>query len=249
MAFGNLYTVGFAAGICVVCSSMLAGISVSLRDLQEANARRDLYKNILEALDLPETENGVRPSISGEAIDELWADKVELRAVSPTDGSILDVAAADLDQSGAFDNDDIMFAREQAVDGKPKLLGVFIRKDNGTVALPMTGNGLWGPISAYVAFDPKLTEVKGVSFFAPKETPGLGAEITNPPFEQQWIGKSITDGSKTVPIRVPKPSECAEKTDEHCVDGVSGATITSRGVDAMIASSLSLYEPYIQTVR
>ena len=249
MAFGNLYTVGFAAGVCVLCSSILAGVSVSLKDLQEANARRDLYKNILEALDLPESKDGVRPAIAGEAIDQLWSDKVELVAISPKDGSRLELAQADLDKNGKFEHEDLKLAREEAVDGKPALLGLFIRKDNGTVAVPMTGNGLWGPISAYVAFDPKLTSVQGVSFFAPKETPGLGAEIVNPPFKQQWIGKSITEGGKTVPIRVPKPSECAETTDKHCVDGVSGATITSRGVDAMIASSLSLYEPYIQTVR
>lgn len=252
MAFGNGYTFGFAAVICIVCSTALAGVSMGLKDMQEANARRDLYKNILEALDLPEADaNGVRPAISGDAIDTLWAEKVELIAVDPGTGQKVDGAAADVDGSGTFDQKDLRAAKDavKGTEKKPAVLGLFVRKDNGTVAVPMDGKGLWGPISAYLAFDPKLETVQGATFFAPKETPGLGAEITNPPFEGAFLGKTITDGGKTVPIRVPKPAECDEANDDHCVDGVSGATLTSRGVDEMIEETLALYEPYIQTVR
>ena len=166
-------------------------------------------------------------------------------------GQKIDASKADLDGNGTFDNADLKVANEKVkgTENPPELLGLFVRKDNGTVAVPMTGKGLWGPISAYVAFDPKLETIQGATFFAPKETPGLGAEITNPPFEGSFVGKTITEGGSTVPVRVPKPSECDEASDKHCVDGVSGATITSRGVDAMFASTLSLYEPYIKTVR
>lgn len=252
MAFGNGYTFGFAAVVCIICSTALATVSTGLKDKQEANARRDLFKNILESLDLPEADaNGVRPAISGEAIDQLWADKVDLIAVSPDTGKKIDGAQADVNGDGTFDQKDLLAANAavKGTDKKPAVLGLFVRKDNGTVAVPMTGKGLWGPISAYLAFDPKLETVQGATFFAPKETPGLGAEITNPPFEGAFLGKTITEGGSTVPIRVPKPSECNETADKHCVDGVSGATLTSRGVDAMIASTLALYEPYIQTVR
>lgn len=251
MAFGNAYTFGFAAAVCIVCSTSLATVSMGLKDRQEANARRDLRKNILEALDLPEATNGVRPAIAGEAIDKMWDEKVELIAVSPKDGSKIDAAKADIDGNGSFDNDDLKAAAEKAkaAGTDPEILGLFVRKDTGTVAIPMTGKGLWGPISAYMAFDPKLTEVQGVSFFAPKETPGLGAEITNPPFKNKFVGKTIVEGGNTVPIRVPKPAECDEDADKHCVDGVSGATLTSRGVDEMIASSLAKYQPYIAGVR
>lgn len=247
MAFSNGYTFGFAFAICVVCSSALSMVSLGLKDRQDANARRDLQKNILQSLGLP--EDGA--PLAGEAVDALWAEKVDVVAVSTSSGARVDLATADLDKSGAIDAADFKLAREavKGTDKSPDFLGLYIRKDNNTVAVPMVGKGLWGPISGYVAFDPKLTDVKGATFFAPKETPGLGAEITADNFEQAWIGKSIVKGGKTQPIRVLKGPECDETSDKYCVDGVSGATITSRGVDAMVASSLSLYEPYFKTVR
>lgn len=271
MAFGTPYTFGFAAAVCVVCSVVLTGVSVGLKDQQEANARRDLQKNILEALDLPAAKDGVRPSISGKEVDDLWNEKVELIAIKQSDGSKIDAKAADLDGNGVFENNDLVLARANAAAAQagaggeqswgsylltpeaktqvvPDMLGLFIRKDTGTVAVPMVGSGLWGPISGYLAFDPKLTKVQGSTFFAPKETPGLGEKITRTEFESKWIGKTIVEDGKTVPIRVPKPSECDDSS-PHCVDGISGATLTSQGVDAMIINTLALYEPYIQTVR
>ncbi len=247
MAFSTGYTFGFAAAVCIVCSTALATVSLGLKPYQEANARRDLQKNILQALDLPEGGG----SISGEAIDALWAEKVEVKAISSETGQPVDLETADLNGNGKIDTPDFDLARAEVkgTDKPPKILGLYVRKDNGTVVLPMVGKGLWGPISGYVAFDPTLSTVKGATFFAPKETPGLGAKITEEVFERSWIGKSIVEDGKTVPIRVLKGPECDEKNDPHCVDGVSGATITSRGVDAMIAASLELYEPYFKTVR
>lgn len=247
MAFGNGYTFGFAAVICIVCSTALATVSLGLKDRQEANARRDLQKNILAALDLP----GEGKTVDGEAVDALWADKIDVVAISSSTGKRLTAAEGDLDKDNDVDADDFKLARANAKGtGKaPVVLGLFVNKDSGSVAVPMNGNGLWGPISGYVAFDPKITVVKGTTFFAPKETPGLGAEITADNFEQSWLGKKVVDGNKTRPIRVLKAAECDEKQDPYCVDGVSGATITSRGVDAMIASSLEMYEPYFKTVR
>ena len=91
----------------------------------------------------------------------------------------------------------------------------------------------------------------GTTFFAPKETPGLGAEITEPKFKSQWVGKKITDGGKSRPIRVVKGEAsvlCPGETD-YCVDGVSGATITSRGVDIMVEEALAFYDPYLMRIR
>ncbi|MCB9673043.1 MAG: NADH:ubiquinone reductase (Na(+)-transporting) subunit C [Alphaproteobacteria bacterium] len=253
MAFSNAYTFGFAAAICIVCSTALAGVSLALKPMQEANARRDLQKNILQALDLP----GEGQEVSGEAIDRLWNDKVEVKAVSSTTGQPLSLAEADLSKNGTIDSADFALARLAVKDKKdakgqpmkPEVLGLFVRKDNGTVAVPMFGKGLWGDISAYIAFDPQMTTVKGATFFAPKETPGLGAEITATPFKKAWVGKTIVEGSKTTPIRVLKGAECQEATDPHCVDGISGATLTSVGVDKMVDVTVAMYEPYFKTVR
>jgi len=251
MAFGNGYTIGFAFVVCVVCSTALATVSMGLKDRQDDNRRRDLCKNILSALDLPEAVDGVRPALSGEEIDSLWEEKIELKAVDPKTGEYLGLEVSDLDGNGLFDHEDLKIANDRVknTSAVPEILGVFLRKDNGAIALPMTGKGLWGPLSAYVAFDTKLETITGTTFFAPKETPGLGAEIMNSKFMSQWPGKSISQDGKIVPVRVLKPAVCDEATDTHCVDGVSGATITSRGVDKMISKSLDQYQTYIQKVR
>ncbi len=252
MAFGNGYTIGFAVAVCVVCSTTLASISMGLKDMQDDNRRRDLYKNILSAVDLPEADaDGNRPSLTGDAIDELWKEKIELKAIDPASGAPIDATKADVNEDGTFDYLDLRAANAEVknTDKAPEILGLYVRKDTGAVAIPMTGKGLWGPISAYIAFDTELEKVTGTTFFAPKETPGLGAEITAPNFMEQWPGKSIVDNGEIVPIQVLKPAECDEDGNPHCVDGVSGATITSRGVDNMVEDSLALYEPYIQKVR
>ena len=91
MAFSNGYTFGFAAVVCIVCSTALASVSLGLKPMQEANARRDLQKNILQALDLP----GDGKTVNGKEVDALWKEKVEVRAIDPKTGQTLDVAKAD----------------------------------------------------------------------------------------------------------------------------------------------------------
>ena len=132
---------------------------------------------------------------------------------------------------------------------------MYVRKDGGNdaaYAVPANGMGLWGPISGYLALDPQVTTVTGVTFFAPKETPGLGAEITTDVFKDQFVGKKVVDNNgKPKSIRVVKGAAanlCPDDLD-HCVDGVSGATITCRGVDDMIAQSLAWYDPYLSKLR
>lgn len=250
MAFSNTYVFGFAATICVVCSLSIAGVSMSLRERQQINKERDLHKNILAAVGLP--EDGSVPD--GETIDKLWDERIEQRFVTPQGKT----AGNELDQDGDGDLDqkDLDLALDEAgLTGTPKVLGVYVRKDgpnDAALALPMAGKGLWGPVSGYLAIDPKATTVTGVTFFAPAETPGLGAEIMEPPFKQQWLGKKIVDGSnktRTVHVVKGKASDLCPTDLDHCVDGVSGATLTSRGVDHMVEAALGWYDPFLSTQR
>ena len=252
--FSTGYVFGFATAVCVVCSVAVAGVSMSLSDRQQLNRERDLHKNILLALGLP---GEGEPEPTGEQIDRLWEERVEMRFLTPK-GAPAD-EKLDQDGDGDLDLEDLEVAADEvdADDPKdtPELLGVYVRLDEGKVAaiaIPMQGNGLWGPISGYLAVDPGATEVTGATFFAPKETPGLGAEIMETPFEAQWVGKDIVDASKaSAPVRVVKgkPSDLCPDDLEHCVEGVSGATITSRGVDEMVARSIEWYDGYLTAIR
>lgn len=248
MAFSQGYVFGFAATICVVCSLAIASVSLGLRDLQKANERRDRQANILMALGL--NEEG---ALSGTAIDDTWAQRVKLEIVQQTTGEAAG-PEADLNNDGEVNDADALLAREQ-VKGTPQappLLLVYSRTDTGQVAIPMYGQGLWGPISGFIALDAQATTVTGTTFFAPKETPGLGAEIMEPKFEDQWEGKTVVGpGGETTPIDVVKGQAsvlCPDRL-EHCVDGLSGATITARGVDVMVEKGLAMYDPYLTRLR
>ena len=252
MAFTNTYTFGFAFGICLVCSLSLATVSQGLKERQDDNRRRDLQGNILNALGVPEDGH----ALTGDEIDTLWVERVEFRVID-ANGSIVEAAQGDQDGDGDLDETDVQLARAavKGTDKAPAIYSVYVRKDGdseGSYAIPMNGVGLWGPISGYLALNPKATEVTGVTFFAPKETPGLGAEITTEKFKSQWLGKKVVDGSgEKKPIRVVKGEAkllCPDDLD-WCVDGVSGATITSRGVDEMVAQSIDWYDPYLKKLR
>ena len=251
--FSRGYTFGFAAAVCVVCSVAVAGVSISLRDLQDLNKERDLRRNILSAVGLPEKGE----TIEGEAIDKLWDDSIRQVFVTPSGQTATD--ELDQDGDGDLDGDDLDLAMEsvKGTGNVPPVLGVYVRVEGGdsvkAIAIPLSGTGLWGPLSGYLALDPKGTGVTGATFFAPKETPGLGAEIMEDPFETQWVGKTVTDTSgDTATVKVTKPGQtdpyCSDAR-TNCVDGVSGATITSRGVDEMVAQALEWYDPYLTGQR
>jgi len=249
MAFSNGYVFGFATVICVVCSVALSGVSLSLRDRQELNRERDLHKNILFALGLPE-DGG---QLDGPMIDELWEKRVQQRFFTPENKK----AGPELDQDGDGDLDqlDVDLARKGAEEGaKPAVLSVYVRIDGddvGAIAVPLNGKGLWGPIGGYLALDPTASTVMGATFSAPKETPGLGAEITEPRFVEQWKGKKLKDGGGPAAIRVVKgeATNLCPDTLDQCVDGVSGATITSRGVDEMVATAVTYYDAYLKNPK
>jgi Na+-transporting NADH:ubiquinone oxidoreductase subunit C len=221
MAFGNGYIFGFSAVICVVCSLAVAGMSQAMKPLQQLNQARDTNVNILQAVGLP--EDGSR--LQGEAIDKMFAERVRMIVVDDQGVEQAGKTMADLQ------------AAQEAAKGSgksPGLHAVYVRLDEGkpsAYALPIEGKGLWGPISGFLAVGPDGSTVVGATFFAPKETPGLGYEMH--------------------PIDVVKGSAaqlCPGKV-EHCVDGVSGSTLTSRGVDAMVDRYAHVYEPYLRNLQ
>lgn len=254
MAYSNGYIFGFATAVCVVCSLAVASAATGLRDIQRLNAERDLRSNILQALSV--TKEG--EAVEGERIDQLWTERVRV-AIIRGDGSLVEPSdkSADLDGDGDVDLADVDAARA-AVKGTetvPALLSVYQRLDGGQVTahgIPVLGKGLWGPVSGYLAVDSTGSEITGATFFAPKETPGLGAEIVAPWFKAQWIGKKLVKDGEVVPVRVAKGKAADTHADEldHWVDGVSGATITCRGVTKMLEQGIdTFYAPYLRSLR
>jgi Na+-transporting NADH:ubiquinone oxidoreductase subunit C len=251
VAFSTSYVIGFAAAVCVVCSLGVAGAAMGLRDLQDANKQNAFQKKILEAVDLPAAENGKRPRLSKDEVSALYDSRIKLILVDPDGNEVM----ADAPASQKVDRISQARAAARAPGAVPEVSPVYLRVSGDQVegyAVEMVGKGLWGPISGFLALEPDAKTVMNVSFDPHGETPGLGAEIAQPPFMGQWRGKKISGSSGLTPIRVVKGSAdlaCPGRT-EHCVDGVSGATITSRGVDQMVEQAISKnYASYLKNIQ
>ena len=123
-------------------------------------------------------------------------------------------------------------------------LHVFECKVDGATKyiVPIYGAGLWGPIWGYVALNDDKDTVFGVYFNHAGETPGLGAEITTPKFQAPFVGKKVLENGE-VGLSVVKAGKVAKP--DYEVDGISGGTITSQGVDAMLKDCLKLYKPFL----
>jgi len=132
---------------------------------------------------------------------------------------------------------------------------VFQRLDDGELvrhAIYMEGTGLWGPVSAYIAVDPPGETVLGTTFFGPLETPGLGAEIHEKWFRDQFIGKKVVDESgaaAAVMVAKGKAADVCPDNLEYCVDGIAGSTLTGDGINEMFERCIEYYEPFFTTIR
>ena len=135
-----------------------------------------------------------------------------------------------------------------AQDGQePLTLYLYEKEGQSGYVIPTTGNGLWGKVYANVALADDLNTITGITFSHDSETPGLGAEITSDAFCNQFIGKQILDNSgNVVSVAVVKH---ADPSNPHQVDAISGGTMTSNGVSAMLLDELKRYQDYISSQR
>ena len=134
------------------------------------------------------------------------------------------------------------------------LYSVYIKKMNGEVdgyAIPISGKGLWSTLYGYFAVEPDGETVKGITFYKHGETPGLGGEVEKEWFLENYIGKRfVDDEGNLVSIQIIKGKVDETSTDAfHQVDGISGATMTTKGVNNFLVKNLQNYEPFFRQIR
>tara|TARA_Y100000385_G_scaffold291051_1_gene366931 strand:+ start:665 stop:1495 length:831 start_codon:yes stop_codon:yes gene_type:complete len=236
------YTLGVAAVLCVVCSLAVSTAAVSLRGKQEANVKLDQQKNILDATGLAIGEYGVQANeLTTKQIDKLngyvSAKLVDLETGEYVSGDAK-LEKYNLVEEAANPATSVPIETRKFNPGeprRPKVMKVyFVRKPNTTkilqVVLPVYGKGLWGTLYGYLALRSDLETIQGLTFYQHKETPGLGGEVDNPRWKALWDGKKLYNAEHEPAAEVAKgPGD-----NEYEVDGLSGATITSRGVTNMI---------------
>ncbi|MGB2139439.1 MAG: Na(+)-translocating NADH-quinone reductase subunit C [Psychrobacter sp.] len=254
----NAKTVSVALTLCLVCSVLVSAVAVGLKPAQIENARLDRNKNILVAAGMYDAEQDTAEDVANRFEDfdvkivDLQAgnylDDEQLVEVGIPDRNNYDASQATKNQ--ALSND--LGANDPAGIGRvPKYAKVYVKNDDAgnpeMVVLPIQGYGLWGTIYGFLTLESDMNTIKGISFYEHKETPGLGARIEEPEWRAQWSGIHSYDENGEVATGVTK----AGNPKENWVDGISGATLTGRGVSNMIQFWLSEqgYKPYLDALR
>jgi Na+-transporting NADH:ubiquinone oxidoreductase subunit C len=251
-------TIIVALGVCMICSVLVSTAAVSLHGIQEENRNLDRIKNILLAGDL---------LTDGADIRALYEEKIEPAMINLSTGervpevnyntelNIEDFDIKKMAESPEYgqaipDDKDIAGIRRM-----PKYMVVyFIREGDEVqkVILPVYGKGLWAAMYGFLALDRDLKTVRGFTFYNHAETPGLGGEIDNPRWKEKWPGKEAFDDEGNVQLRVIKGAVDASRPEaKYQVDGISGATLTVRGVDHLVQFWLGNngYGPFFRKLR
>lgn len=253
MSHSNGYIIGFAAAVCMVCSIFVAGSAVALKDRQEANKLLDKQKNVLSVSGhMPE-----KPT--AQSIRTAYDQYIRPKVVELSSGEFVDdIDPATFDQRERRDNP--ATSRPAPAGNGAKLVrlpdkGLIYLVVNGSatelIILPVEGKGLWSTLYGFLALAPDGNTIKGLTFYEHAETPGLGGEIDNPRWKALWPGRKVLDKNNKLAIKVVKGTAGSVEEDPHHVDGLSGATLTSRGVSEALNFWLGEngWGPFLDRVR
>ncbi|MBF9041861.1 Na(+)-translocating NADH-quinone reductase subunit C [Rhodobacterales bacterium HKCCE4037] len=240
-------TVIVALGLCLVASMIVSAAAVSLRPLQEQNAALARQAVIVDVAGIADEDGDV-----AEAFARFEPQVLELATGEFTDQfdpyEFDDRAAADdLTLSTPLEDDPASIRRQANY-----VTVYLLRNDDGSldrVVLPVYGYGLWSTLYGFIAIEEDGNTIYGLQFYEHAETPGLGAEVDNPRWRALWRGRLIRDEAGTLAITVAKTPP--PQGEEFHVDALSGATLTSRGVDNLVRFWLGErgFEPFLERVR
>jgi Na+-transporting NADH:ubiquinone oxidoreductase subunit C len=239
-------------GVCAFCSVLVAGAAVLLRQPQEANKLLDRKRNILMAAGL----------LAGDkSVDELFAD-IDARVVDLATGEYAagtDPETYDQRQAARDPAQSVEIPLEKDLAGnkrRARLAPVYLVRGSAEVVkiiLPVHGKGLWSTLYGFLALDAgDLSTIRALIFYEHAETPGLGGEVDNPNWRALWNGKQAFDEQGSIRIEVAKGKVDPGRPEaRYQVDGISGASITTRGVGNLLKYWLGEdgFGPYLSKLK
>lgn len=233
MRQSNLYILLYAGALTIVCGGLLALASEGLKEKQQFNIDMEQKKNILSTVIAVE---------EGVDINSLYSQKVRAFVVD-FEGN----------KKEGMKPTDVNLAAEYKKTSKDRLLPVYEFKNEADstktdyVVLPVYGYGLWNNIWGFVALKSDLNTIQGVKFQHAAETPGLGARIeSDQEVQDRYKGKTIYENDKLVSVTMMKGEGSDYSKKPHQVDGMSGATLTGKGVNNMLKEYFTAYENYLK---
>lgn len=221
----NSYTFTFAAIMVVVVAALLSFAATSLKPMQDNNVRLEKMQNILASINV---------EVSRDEAEDAYAKYISQELVIQNNASIDGVAAFDVEMK-----------KELVKQPLERQAPLYIAEKEGSTyfIIPLRGKGLWGPIWGYVSLQENASTVYGATFDHKSETPGLGAEIKTPVFTDLFPGKEMFENQEFAGIKVMK----GNATGNHQVNGISGGTITSVGVESMISDCMQSYIGFLKS--
>ena len=214
---GNVYTICYAAVMVILVAFLLAFVSSALKPAQDANVAIDKKQQILASLNVR--------GLAKSDVEAKYNELIQETCVMTPDGQVVEGADA-FDVETKEIGDKFPVYKAKTADGAEALV------------LPLKGRGLWGGLWGYVAVTPDLQKVLGAYFDHESETAGLGALIKEAKFQEQFIGRPVMGDDGKVALTVVKKGASEGDTQ---VDGVTGATLTSKGVGEMVLTGLQQY--------
>jgi len=268
--YSNKYIFVFSAIMVIVVATVLSLVSLLLKPKQEDNVRIEQMQDILASVNISSTaQNAIDKynefiiesyvvNSNGEKIDEEGALSVDMKPELAKIEKIKQLKEDTLQQqaspfkrllSGFIDlkpPDRETLEKEINKVYETRRLPVYVCEKNGDIyyVFPMRGRGLWGAIWGYISLEKDFNTIYGVTFDHKSETPGLGAEIKEDWFEKAFQGKKLFEDNEFTSVNVVKGG--APEGDPHSVDAISGGTITSKGLEAMMEDNLSDYIPFFK---
>lgn len=224
----NAYTIIYITVMVLIVGTALAFTAMQLKPRQQENASADKMGQILQSVHMPADRATVVADFNRYITRQL----------------VVNADGQEVEGAEAFD---VNVAAEARKPVGERLLPVYVCQlpEAGTkYILPVAGMGLWGLIWGYVAFNDDGTTIYGAFFDHQGETPGLGAEITKPDFTTQFEGLKVFKNNTFTTVEVVKKGQ-KPTGDADYVDGISGGTITSKGVGAMLDDCLTPYKAYL----
>lgn len=240
----NTYTLLFAVAMVVLVGALLAFTSSTLAPNIKTNKELEKQQNILYAMGVNENDESSAVFVSTDKVESLFKEYIT-KQLEVQDGNVMEN-----DQAFLID---VKKEQANAKSGKVRKLPVFIGEKDGKTyhIVPIRGKGLWDAIWGYVAMDDQMV-IQGAIFDHKGETPGLGANIKQRFFMDDFVGEHLLDASGNFKGITVSKSNADPKNDDKTdneVDAIAGATITGDGVSAMIKSDLKLYLPYFKSLN
>jgi len=241
MRHNNLYTFVFITIVTIICAGLLSSAAYFLKEKQQINVEVDMKKNILKAVKLLENEK-----MSQQEILDSYNNNIESYVVNNL-GIIIElpegISIADIDPE-----------KEDTKPEDERLYPVYVKRagtDISALCIPIIGKGLWSTMYGYLALEPDLNKILGITFYKQGETPGLGSEVESKSFQNKFIGKEIWDkDDNLVSIKILKLEPASDSPNiKHEIAGISGATKTGEGVMNLLLKDLLKYENYFRKIR